>query len=104
MNLHNGTMTQRNKTRSRVRRRIVVHGLVQGVFFRDTCRRQAQDRAVTGWVRNRSDGAVEAVFEGPPDAVDAMVGWAHRGPSRAVVERVEVDDEPPTGEGSFTIR
>ncbi len=78
----------------RVRKRVVVHGRVQGVFFRDTCRREAARRGVTGWVTNRSDGAVEAVFEGPPDQVEAMVEWAHSGPPSAVVKRVDVLDEP----------
>ena len=73
-----------------VRRRVVVRGYVQGVFFRDTCRREASARGVGGWVTNRPDGAVEAVFEGEPDAVGAMVDWCRRGPRGAdVVGRVE---------------
>ena len=56
-----------------IRRRVVVHGQVQGVFFRDTTRRQAESRGVAGWVRNRADGAVEAVFEGEPEAVESML-------------------------------
>lgn len=69
--------------------RLVIYGRVQGVFFRDSMRNEAQRLAVTGWVRNRSDGAVEAVVHGDPAAVEAMVRWARRGPAMAQVERVE---------------
>ncbi len=86
-----------------VRRHVVVHGRVQGVFFRDSCRRVARDLGVTGWVRNRADGAVEAAFEGARDAVDAMVRWCHDGPPRAHVTAVDVDDEQPAGESGFAI-
>ena len=68
-----------------IRRRVVAHGRVQGVFFRDTCRRQALAYSVSGWVANREDGAVEAVFEGEPYAVKAMVDWARRGSVHATV-------------------
>lgn len=88
---------------SRVRKHAVVHGRVQGVFFRDSTRRQAQARGVGGWVRNREDGAVEAVFEGEVDAVEALVEFARHGPRGAVVERVEVSDEPPVGEDAFRV-
>lgn len=84
--------------------RVVVFGRVQGVFFRDTCRRTAVERKVAGWVRNLPDGSVEAVFEGEPDAVRGMVGWARRGPARAWVQTVEVYDEKPEGRTGFTIR
>jgi acylphosphatase len=87
-----------------IRSRIVVHGRVQGVFYRDTCRRQAGARAVTGWVRNRPDGTVEAVFEGPQRDVDAMVEWARLGPRSAHVMRIERFDEAPRGEVEFRIR
>lgn len=87
-----------------VRKRVVVAGLVQGVFFRDTCRREAAAAQVAGWVRNLPDGTVEAVFEGPPDRVDRLVGWARHGPSRAIVSRMAVHDEPPEGLSTFTIR
>jgi len=87
-----------------VRRRVVVHGRVQGVFFRDSCERMARSAGVSGWVRNRNDGAVEAVFEGEPDAVDRMVGWMRQGPRRADVERTEVSDEDPAGESGFRVR
>jgi acylphosphatase len=87
-----------------VRRRVVVHGLVQGVFFRDTVRRRAQSRNVAGWVRNNRDGTVEAVFEGEPDAVERLVAFVHEGPSGAIVERVDVADEEDEGLSSFVVR
>jgi acylphosphatase len=87
-----------------IRRRVVISGEVQGVFFRDTCRRQAQAHSVTGWVRNSPDGTVEAVFEGAPEAVQAMIAWARRGPSMAYVDRVEVTEEEPVGERTFRVR
>jgi acylphosphatase len=86
------------------RRRIVAHGRVQGVFFRDSTRRLAQSRGVSGWVRNREDGAVEAVFEGESEAVESMVDAVRRGPGRASVERVEVSTETPEGLDGFEIR
>jgi acylphosphatase len=86
-----------------MRRRVVVHGRVQGVFFRDTTRRMAADRGVAGWVRNRPDGAVEAVFEGEPEAVEGMVRFAHEGPRGAAVERVEVFEEEPEGLSGFSV-
>ncbi len=88
----------------RVRRRVIVHGRVQGVFFRGTTRARAQELGVTGWVRNRADGAVEAVFEGTTGAVEAMLLFAHHGPEWARVERVEEHEEEPQGERSFAIR
>jgi acylphosphatase len=87
-----------------VRRRVVVHGRVQGVFFRDSCERMARSVGVSGWVRNRNDGAVEAAFEGDADAVDRMVEWMRQGPRRADVQRVEVTDEDPMGESGFRVR
>ena len=87
-----------------VRRRVVVHGRVQGVFFRDTTRREAQTRGVSGWVCNRADGAVEAVFEGEPDAVHALVEFCERGPRSAGVVRVEVGEEEPEGLSGFDVR
>lgn len=87
-----------------VRRRVVVSGQVQGVFFRDTCRREAARHGVTGWVRNCPDGTVEAAFEGPEDAVAAMVAWARRGPAHAVVDDVHVFDETPEGRTGFAVR
>ena len=86
-----------------IRRRIVVSGRVQGVYFRDSCEREARARRVSGWVRNLPDGRVEAAFEGETDAVDAMVRWARFGPPRAEIVHVDVTDEPPTGEGAFRV-
>ncbi len=71
--------------------RLEVYGKVQGVFFRATTREEATTRGVCGWVRNRRDGSVEAVMQGPEEAVDAMVEWAHRGSPAAKVQRVEVE-------------
>ena len=86
-----------------VRRRVVVHGFVQGVFFRDTVRRRALAVGVAGWVRNNRDGTVEAAFEGDPAAVEALVALSHKGPRGAQVERVEVFDEEPEGIAGFRI-
>ena len=82
----------------------MAHGRVQGVFFRDTVRRRAESLGVAGWVTNRDDGAVEAVFEGPDEAVEAMVELCRRGPGRAEVTRLEVTDEETEGLGGFRIR
>ena len=87
-----------------VRKRVLVSGRVQGVWFRESCRHEADARRVGGWVRNRPDGKVEAVFEGEPDAVDELVGWCSIGPIRARVVRVEVTDELPVGESGFAVR
>jgi acylphosphatase len=87
-----------------IRRRAVVHGRVQGVFFRDSTRRMAESRGVAGWVANRPDGAVEAVFEGAPEDVEALLRFCREGPGRAEVERVEVIDEEPEGLRGFAIR
>jgi acylphosphatase len=87
-----------------IRRRVVIHGRVQGVFFRDTVRRMAGSRGVSGWVSNRPEGTVEAVFEGAPDAVDSMVRFCNQGPRGAQVERVEVTEEEPEGQLGFAIR
>jgi acylphosphatase len=90
--------------RERVRRRVVVHGNVQGVFFRDSCRREAEARGVAGWVTNRGDGAVEAVFEGEPSAVSALVDWCGHGPRGAEVDSVEESTEEPGNLNGFEIR
>ena len=87
-----------------VRYRVLISGRVQGVFFRDACRRVARDHGVAGWVRNLPDGQVEAVFEGRPEDVDRLVAWARRGPSRAAVADVAVRAEPPEGLDTFLIR
>ena len=86
-----------------IRRRVVAHGLVQGVFFRDTIRRQAVQRGVAGWVRNNADGTVEAVFEGEPEEVDRLVSLCHEGPRGARVDRVDASDEEPEGLTGFGI-
>jgi acylphosphatase len=82
----------------------VVSGRVQGVFFRDTARRRAEAAGVSGWISNRPDGAVEAVFEGDPERVEEMVEFSRHGPSRAEVAKVEVIDEEPEGLGGFDVR
>ena len=87
-----------------MRKRVVVHGRVQGVFFRDSTRRRAQAAGVAGWVANRPDGTVEAVLEGDADAVEALVRWLHDGPRGADVERVEVEDGEPEGLTGFDVR
>lgn len=87
-----------------VRRRVVVHGRVQGVFFRDSCRAEAARLGVRGWVRNLRDGGVEAVFEGPAGAVEAAVAWCRHGPPRAVVDSVDVVDEDEAIEGLTSFR
>jgi acylphosphatase len=87
-----------------VRRRVVVHGRVQGVGFRASCIRRALDAGVGGWVRNTGDGSVEAVFEGPPSAVDGLVAWCGRGPPMAEVRAVDVWSEAPVGDDVFSIR
>ena len=86
-----------------VRRRVVAHGFVQGVFFRDTLRQAALHHGVAGWVRNRGDGSVEAVFEGSLDDVDRLVEIARQGPRGARVERLEVREEPVEGIAGFNI-
>ena len=86
-----------------MRKRVVVHGYVQGVFFRDTIRRLAQQRGVAGWVRNNRDGTVEAVLEGDDDAVDALVAFCREGPRGASVDRVDVFDEEPEGVRGFDV-
>jgi acylphosphatase len=86
-----------------IRRRVVAYGTVQGVFFRDSCRREAKRHQVSGWVTNRADGALEAVFEGEPAEVEAMVDWARQGPPRARVEGLDVTAEEPQGESGFRV-
>jgi acylphosphatase len=86
------------------RRRVIVRGDVQGVFYRDSCRREAVSAGVTGWVQNNSDGSVEAVFEGESGAVEAMCSWSRSGPSHARVDEVAVTEEPPEGLTRFEVR
>ena len=87
-----------------IRKRVVARGSVQGVFFRDSTRREARAAGVSGWVTNRPDGAVEAVFEGHDEAVDRMVDFVRRGPGHADVSDLEVEDEQPEGLDGFAIR
>lgn len=87
----------------RVRRRVVVHGRVQGVWFREGARRRAEELGVGGWVRNRADGAVEAEVEGPAEGVEALVSWFRHGPSQARVDRLESSGLAPTGERGFRV-
>jgi len=79
-----------NNTSSSVTLRLVIYGRVQGVFFRESMRREAMNLGISGWVRNRSDGAVEASVHGDTAAVEAIVRWSKRGPDHSHVERVEV--------------
>jgi acylphosphatase len=87
-----------------IRRRVIVHGNVQGVFFRDSTESEASSKGVSGWVRNRDDGSVEAVFEGDQDAVEALVEFCRSGPSKADVDDVEVSEEEPEGLDGFSVR
>jgi acylphosphatase len=87
-----------------LRARVVVHGLVQGVWFRESTRREAEALGVHGWVRNREDGTVEAVFEGEPHAVAQVVAWCRIGPPRAEVTAIDVTEEPPQGDLGFRVR
>jgi len=87
-----------------IRRRVIVSGDVQGVGYRIATARAARSRRIAGWVRNRSDGTVEAVFEGAPDAVDSMIRWCGDGPRGAHVDDVDVVEEEPEGLPRFEIR
>jgi acylphosphatase len=92
-----------NVTVARERRRVIVHGFVQGVGFRFAVERAARTRRVSGWVRNRPDGTVEAVFEGEPSDVDALVEFCRRGPRGAEVDRVDVAEESAEGLAGFDV-
>ena len=87
-----------------VRRRVRVEGRVQGVFFRDSARERAAAHGVSGWIANRRDGAVEAVLEGSPEAVERMLRFLETGPRQARVDHVEVEEEPPEGLSGFEVR
>ena len=88
----------------RVARRLVIRGRVQGVWFRESMRLEAEALGVTGWVRNRADGSVEAVVEGAPAAIEAITKWARRGPEAAEVSEVVQRAEPVTGLAGFERR
>jgi acylphosphatase len=83
--------------------RVNVSGLVQGVFYRATCAERARELRLAGWIRNMSDGGVEAVFEGDPEAVEEAIAWCRRGPRSARVDSVEVVEEAPSGEHGFRV-
>jgi acylphosphatase len=87
-----------------VRRHVLVTGEVQGVFFRDSVREEAEAHGVAGWVANTDDGAVEAVFEGDEDAVEALVDFCRTGPARADVEEIEVSEDEPEDLDGFEVR
>jgi acylphosphatase len=87
-----------------VARHLTISGRVQGVFFRDSLRREAQSRGVAGWARNTRDGTVEAVLEGSAEDVERVIEWCHRGPSGAEVSDVEVSEREPEGLRGFQIR
>jgi acylphosphatase len=92
-------------SRVRVARRAVVHGHVQGVFFRDSCRRRAEALGVAGWARNLPDGTVEVFAEADSaEAVDALIDWCRTGPRGASVTRVDVEEATPEGLDSFSVR
>jgi acylphosphatase len=86
-----------------VRKHVVVHGRVQGVYFRDSVRRLAEQHRVAGWVRNTWEGTVEAVFEGEPADVERLVEFCRKGPRGAAVERLEVSDESPENLEAFRV-
>ncbi len=86
-----------------VRRKLVVSGRVQGVFFRETLRRKALEQGVSGWAKNTRAG-LEAALEGPRQEVDRLVHWCRSGPDHAVVIHVQVDEENPTGDEGFRVR
>ena len=93
------------RTADQLRAHVVVHGFVQGVWFRASTKDEADRLGVTGWVRNLPDGSVESVFEGQKTNVEAIVGWCHQGPSGAKVKAVDIAWEPFTHEFShFEIR
>jgi acylphosphatase len=87
-----------------IRRRVVIRGRVQGVFFRDSARGRASAHGIAGWARNRSDGSVEAVLEGPVEAVERVIRFMETGPPRGRVDHIEVSEEQPEGLSRFEIR
>ena len=87
-----------------IRVRVVVDGQVQGVFYRQSCQREATSQGVTGWVRNNGDGTVEAVLEGEDEAVSRVLEWMRHGPPHAIVTRVVTHEEVPKHERGFAVR
>jgi acylphosphatase len=87
-----------------IAREVVVRGLVQGVFFRDSCRRLALDVGARGWVSNEPDGSVRAYLEGPAPAVEKVLSWMHQGPPRAAVDSVRSTEREPAGVRGFVVR
>ena len=86
-----------------IRKRVVVHGRVQGVYFRAECAATARKHGVHGWVSNQPDGTVYAELEGTPDAVDAVIDWCHIGSTRAAVTHVDISPLEPTGDTGFSV-
>jgi acylphosphatase len=86
------------------RARVVIAGRVQGVFFRASCAERARALGLSGWVRNDASGRVEAVFEGPEEAVASMIRWCREGPPQARVDTMEISDETPVDEAGFAVR
>lgn len=103
-NEHSQARDRPERPAPKVRVHVWVRGRVQGVWFRDTCRTEARIAGVAGWAGNRTDGRVEAVFEGPPEAVERMVAWSRVGPPRALVTEVVERHETPSGLTGFVIR
>jgi acylphosphatase len=97
--VHNGPVSD-----SVIRRRLIAHGRVQGVFFRDSTRERARSTGVAGWAANRSDGAAEVVLEGPRDAVEKLTRFVEQGPGSATVESLDCREEEPEGLSGFEIR
>ncbi len=88
-----------------VRVRLIIHGRVQGVFYRACCREEAEARGLEGWVRNLADGSVEALLQGPREKVEDMIKWCYVGPTHARVTRIDRTDEEPRGDlAGFRIR
>jgi len=83
---------------NQIRVRLIIDGRVQGVWFRDSTRREASRLRVSGWVRNRPDGSVEVLAEGPADRVEQLITWCHQGPPAAQVRRVQENRETYHGE------
>jgi acylphosphatase len=89
---------------NRTRRRVIAHGQVQGVFFRATLEQKAAALGVAGWARNRTDGSLEACFEGSERGVEELVAWCAEGPDKARVTRLDVIEEEPQGIAGFRVR